>query len=128
MDSQQLIKEFIVSNIMNNSDGANLQDTDSLLESGIIDSLGILKLLAFLEQTFSVKLADNEVPVIHFLLEADNGDFLDSRIDVKLRRSIVSDDEFFSVATCQCANKQQQCAKQKITRPFHSFPHHDYFH
>ncbi len=66
MDSQKLIKEFIVSNIMNNSDGANLQDTDSLLESGIIDSLGILKLLAFLEETFSVKLTDDELMPEHF--------------------------------------------------------------
>jgi acyl carrier protein len=46
-----------------------LGDKQSLLATGIVDSTGILELIAFLEVTFKVKFADNE-------LVADNFDSL----------------------------------------------------
>jgi len=36
-------------------------DEDSLLEAGIIDSLGILDLVTFLEETFPVTIADDDL-------------------------------------------------------------------
>ena len=39
----------------------NLRDTDKLLESGIVDSLGILDLVAFLESDFQVHITDDEL-------------------------------------------------------------------
>lgn len=39
----------------------NLQDSDKLLESGIVDSLGILDLVAFLESDFQVHISDEEL-------------------------------------------------------------------
>lgn len=39
--------------------GINFQD--NLLESGILDSLGILDLVAFVEQNFGIVLADEEL-------------------------------------------------------------------
>jgi acyl carrier protein len=38
-----------------------LQDSDALLESGILDSLGILDLVSFLELEFSITVADDEL-------------------------------------------------------------------
>ncbi len=40
---------------------AQVADDQSLLTSGIIDSLGIFRLVAFLEETFSVRIADDEI-------------------------------------------------------------------
>ena len=39
----------------------NLKPTDKLLESGILDSLGVLDLVAFLEQEFHLVVADEEL-------------------------------------------------------------------
>ena len=39
----------------------NLQRQDSLLESGIIDSLGILEVVEFLEREFGIAVEDDEL-------------------------------------------------------------------
>ena len=62
MSSNDMIRNFIVSTIIDDSNGSNnLKDTDTLLESGILDSLGIMKLLSFLEEKFSVSLESGEL-------------------------------------------------------------------
>jgi acyl carrier protein len=38
-----------------------LKDTDALLETGILDSLGVLDLVTFIEQKFSVGMSDEEL-------------------------------------------------------------------
>jgi acyl carrier protein len=40
---------------------AGIKDEDSLLESGIVDSLGILDLVAFLEKTYGIRVGDEEL-------------------------------------------------------------------
>ena len=42
-------------------DEADLSDDDSFLESGLIDSTGILDLIAFLEETWTIEVADEEI-------------------------------------------------------------------
>jgi acyl carrier protein len=39
----------------------SLSDSDKLLESGIVDSLGILDLVAFLESDFKLQITDDEL-------------------------------------------------------------------
>jgi acyl carrier protein len=53
------IREFIVSNFLF-GDGASLQDDTSLLDSGIVDSTGILELITFLEDTYKLKIEPEE--------------------------------------------------------------------
>jgi acyl carrier protein len=38
-----------------------LKDSDALLESGILDSLGVLDLVHFIEREFSITIADEEL-------------------------------------------------------------------
>jgi len=40
---------------------AGVKDEDSLLDSGIVDSLGILDLVAFLEKSFGIRVGDEEL-------------------------------------------------------------------
>jgi acyl carrier protein len=44
----------------------NLDDVVPLLESGIIDSLGVLDLVGFLEQTFEMKIDDDDLTPENF--------------------------------------------------------------
>ena len=43
-----------------------LEMQDSLLEKGIIDSLGVLEIVSFIEQHFTVTLTDDEMVADHF--------------------------------------------------------------
>jgi acyl carrier protein len=61
MTEEDSIKKFILSELMRNKDKDKLKVTDNLIESGIIDSLGIQKLIAYLESSFSINIADIEV-------------------------------------------------------------------
>jgi len=53
------IREFIVSSFLF-GDRASLQDDTSLLDSGIVDSTGILELITFLEDTYKLKIEPEE--------------------------------------------------------------------
>jgi acyl carrier protein len=54
------IRNFIIENFLyGQADG--LEDETSLLEKGLIDSTGILELVAFVEERYGVSVADEEL-------------------------------------------------------------------
>jgi acyl carrier protein len=57
----QDIKDFVVSNFLYGQEGQTLATDQSFLENGIIDSTGVLELVAFLEQQFGIAVADREL-------------------------------------------------------------------
>jgi acyl carrier protein len=54
-------KRFIVSNYLFTDDMAALKDDQSLMQGGVMDSTGILELIAYLEETFGIMVADEEM-------------------------------------------------------------------
>ncbi|CDZ31806.1 Acyl carrier protein [Neorhizobium galegae bv. orientalis] len=54
------VREFIAENFLFRAD-AQVSNNQSLLESGVIDSTGVLELIAFLEQTYGITVADDEI-------------------------------------------------------------------
>ncbi len=54
------IREFIAENFLFRADAA-IDDSQSLLESGVMDSTGVLELIAFLETTYGITVADSEI-------------------------------------------------------------------
>lgn len=59
-DQKTKIKNFIIENFLfGNDDGLN--DDTSFLEEGIIDSTGVLELVNYLEEEFSVSINDEEL-------------------------------------------------------------------
>ena len=61
MNIKDLIKQFIYTEILYGQENIRLEETTQLLDEGIIDSLGIMKLLAFLEETFSIRMSEDEL-------------------------------------------------------------------
>lgn len=61
MDVKESIKNYVITELVNDKQYSNLSDTDQLIESGIIDSLGIMKLIGFLEDNLSVHIDDMEL-------------------------------------------------------------------
>ena len=54
------IRNFILENFMLENP-EDLVDDESMLEKGIIDSTGVLELVAFIESTFDIKVEDEEL-------------------------------------------------------------------
>ena len=55
------IREFIQRDLASAKGVDTFSDSESLMESGVIDSLGIFRLVAFLEETFRVRIGDEEI-------------------------------------------------------------------
>jgi acyl carrier protein len=57
---KQELREFMVMNYLFGQP-ADFSDDDSLQEKGVIDSTGVLELVSWLEDTYRVKIGDNEL-------------------------------------------------------------------
>jgi acyl carrier protein len=57
---EQEIRQFITDNFLFGEE-ADLSNDDSLLEHGIIDSTGVLELVAFLEDRYEIQIPDSEL-------------------------------------------------------------------
>ena len=60
------IKEFIKTEVNPDCNLEGLGDDEPLVDSGIIDSLGILKIMAFLDEEFGVDLSDQQITPDNF--------------------------------------------------------------
>jgi len=61
MMTADVIREFILSELVQDKSVTTLSEKDSLIESGIIDSLGIQKLLVFIEEKVSIQIMDEDI-------------------------------------------------------------------
>jgi acyl carrier protein len=62
----QCIKSFVLKNFLFTDDANALSDSTSLIGEGIIDSTGILELVSYLEESFGIKVADEEMTPANF--------------------------------------------------------------
>jgi len=60
LDAKNKIREFIKNNFLLGKD-SGMQDDDSFLEKGVIDSTGVLELVSFIEETFGFRVEDEEL-------------------------------------------------------------------
>jgi acyl carrier protein len=55
------IKAFIVANFLFGDEGKGISEDQSFLESGIIDSTGMLELVSFVEEKYGITIGDREM-------------------------------------------------------------------
>lgn len=55
------LRDFVVENFLYGDRNASLDDRDSFLEKGIVDSTGVLELVSYLEEAFGIKVEDEEI-------------------------------------------------------------------
>src|SRR3954469_11558718 len=58
---EQPIRDFIATRLLYSNEGFNYPDEASLLREGIIDSLGVVELVEFLQNHFQLKIEQQEV-------------------------------------------------------------------
>jgi acyl carrier protein len=55
------IREFVLENYLFGYDEDDLDNDSSFLELGVLDSTGIMELVAFLEKEFDIEVSDSEI-------------------------------------------------------------------
>ncbi len=65
MNASVVLKKYICEELMSGSNG-ELDEAENLLAAGIIDSLGILRLVSFLEEKFDIEVPDEDVTIDNF--------------------------------------------------------------
>ncbi len=58
---ERQLRKFIVENFLFGDETMPFSNEDSLLDRGLIDSTGVLELVAFLQQNFAITIADDEI-------------------------------------------------------------------
>jgi acyl carrier protein len=73
------IREFVIENFLMGDASSMLKDDESFLETGTIDSTGVLEVVTFLESNFGMKVDDKD-------LVPENLDSVDNLAKYVLRR------------------------------------------
>ena len=81
MNKEAKIRDFILENFMAGESEEALDNDSSFLEKGIIDSMGVLELVAFVEETYGIEIDDDE-------LTPDNFDSVSKLVSYIRRKSI----------------------------------------
>ena len=55
------VREYVIENLLVGDEEAAFSDDQSFLETGIIDSTGILEVIVFLENEFDLEISDEEM-------------------------------------------------------------------
>lgn len=61
LNNKEQIRRYVVENFLFGGSDHDLSDDVSFLETGVIDSLGVMELVTFVEEQFNVNVADDEI-------------------------------------------------------------------
>lgn len=68
MDSKQaIIIKYIQENLLGGRTSIALSPEDDLLGSGILDSMGVMRLVVFVEETFQIKIPPEDIVIENFM-------------------------------------------------------------
>jgi acyl carrier protein len=78
---REQIRDYITQNFLYNGTAAQLDNSASLLEQGIVDTTGVLELVLFVEETYGFGVAQND-------LLPENFDSIDNLADYVARHLV----------------------------------------
>jgi acyl carrier protein len=58
---EHAVREFLTENFPLSGDATELDREESLIGAGVIDSTGVLEVIGFVEETYGIQIADEEV-------------------------------------------------------------------
>lgn len=81
-DTKAKVRAYINENFIMGGDADHLKNSDSFMETHVVDSTGFLELVTFLEETYGIAVLDEE-------MVPENLDSLDN-IDAYVQRKLVT--------------------------------------
>ena len=68
MDSNHaIIIKYIQNNLLTGKGDIELSPEDDLLGNGLLDSMGVMRLVGFVEDTFQIKIPPEDIVIEHFM-------------------------------------------------------------
>lgn len=61
LDVKRQVKDYITDNFLMGTSDNKVDDFTSFLDMGIIDSTGIIELVSYLEDTYNIRIDDEEI-------------------------------------------------------------------
>ena len=80
-DYSTRIRDYVARNLLFSENGFQYSDDASFLEEGIVDSMGIIELVTFVESQFGISVADRDLTPENF----DSVNKLDAYIRTQLK-------------------------------------------
>ena len=78
-DVKDVLKTYLHEELQTDGGAAEVKEDDNLLANGIIDSLGVLKLVSFIEHQFDIQIPDEEVTINNFRCLKDIASYLETK-------------------------------------------------
>jgi acyl carrier protein len=79
-DYTETIRSFIQNEMLGPGARAAISPSESLIEKGIIDSLGVQVLIGYLEKEFGISIVDHEIVPENFETVASVASFVNSKL------------------------------------------------
>ena len=79
-DIKKKLREFIIDTFLIADEDEELNDSDSFMQTGLIDSTGILEVITYLESEFTISVEDDE-------MIPDNLDSVDNLVNYVMRKT-----------------------------------------
>ena len=80
MNTQEAIKSYLTKELLSDHENLNLSIDDNLLIGGLVDSLGIMRLISFIEQSFNIRVPPEDVTIEHFRSIRVIAEYVESRV------------------------------------------------
>src|SRR5215216_3412445 len=78
-DQKKIVKDYVNRELAEEGKETDLKEEENLLANGIVYSLGVLKLVSFIENEFNVQVPDEDVTVNNFRSLKSIGEYLEKR-------------------------------------------------
>jgi acyl carrier protein len=82
-DFTETIRTFIETEMAGPGTKVALSPSDSLIEKGIVDSLGVQRLIAYIEKEFELQIADTEIVPENFETITSVVEFINNKLGAK---------------------------------------------
>jgi acyl carrier protein len=90
---EQAVRQFFIENFFIEAGNGQLSDDDSFLESGVLDSMGVLTLVEFVSEKYGIKIDDEELVPENWDSIRRVADFVRSKSQVEARPRSSSEDK-----------------------------------
>jgi acyl carrier protein len=81
MEVKTQVREYVAKNLLFSDNGFEYGDDDSFLQEGIVDSVGVLELVLFVEEKFGVAVDDQDITPDNFDSVNRLADYIQRHVD-----------------------------------------------
>ena len=64
---KEILTEYIQQHLLRGRSPVDLKEEDDLLSSGLVDSMGMMKLIGFIEESFEVRVPPQDMIIENFM-------------------------------------------------------------